>query len=157
MSSLIELTRRGLVVCTAVSALVVTGCGDDSTPPEPEPEVATIRVTVGTTTIDVPYPTGAQPAAIPLRVNVANAVSFRFLGADGQDEPIIVEERADLELTMDNLAAGWTFTATGGSAATFTANIRPTATGTFTPRLHLFNSEHGHDEVTKILNVTVTQ
>lgn len=156
MSSIAERTRRGVVVFGTLSVLAVAGCGDDSTPPEPEPEVATIRVTVGTTTIDVPYPSGTY-TAIPLRVNQANAVSFQFLGADGQAEPIIVDERANLELTMDNMAAGWTFTATGGSGATFTANITPTATGAFTPRLHLFNGEHGHDEVTKILNVTVTQ
>lgn len=154
-----ERSNRTVALCAALMILATAGCGSESTPPEPEPEVATIRVTVGTTTpIDIPYPTGTQPAAVQLRVNQANAVSFRFLGANGQDEPIIVAERANLQLDMDNMPAGWTFTATGGAGATFTANITPTATGTsFVPRLRLHNSEHGHDEVTKVINVTVTQ
>lgn len=156
-SSMIERTRRGLFALTAISSLAVSACGDDGTDPEPEPEVATIRVTVGTTTIDVPADPNATHTPIPLRVNQANQISFRFLGADGQDEPLIVAERADLELRLENLDPGWTFAATGGTGATFTATVTPNATGTFIPRLELFNNEHGHEEVARILNVTVTQ
>jgi hypothetical protein len=157
MFSIARSSRRPLILCAALLASVAaTACDDEGTPPEPEPEVATIRVTVGTSTIDIPYPTGTH-TAIPLRVNQANQVSFRFLGADGQDEPIIVDERANLQLRMSNLQAGWTFAATGGSGATFTANITPTATGTFIPQLELFNAEHGHNEVQRTINVSVTQ
>ena len=156
MALMSERSNRMGAFCGALMILAAAGCGDDGTEPEPEPEVATIRVTVGATTIDVPNPSGTH-TPIPLVVNQVNQVSFRFLGADGQDEPIIVAERANLELRMDNLAAGWTFTATGGSGATFTANIRPTATGSFVPRLLLFNSEHGHNEVERIITVNVTQ
>src|SRR5918992_1006528 len=99
MSSIIERTRRGLVLVATLSALTAVACGDDSTPPEPEPEVTTIRVTVGPFTTDVPYPTGTH-TPIPLVVNQQHAISFQFLGANGQPEPIIVAERANLELRM---------------------------------------------------------
>jgi hypothetical protein len=157
MASMLERSNRVLSLCGALVVLAAAACGDESTPPEPEPDVRTIRVTVGTSTVDVPYPSGTQPAVIPLRVSQVNQVSFRFLGADGQDEPLIVAERANLELDMDNLEAGWTFAATGGSGATFTANITPSNIGSFVPRLILFNTEHGHNEVQRIIMVNVTQ
>jgi hypothetical protein len=153
-------SNRVLAFCAALMALAAAGCGDDSTPPEPEPEIATIRVTVGTST-PVNINTTAEPwvysGTISLRVNQVNQVSFQFLGPNGQDEPIIVAERAELELRMSNLATGWTFTATGGSGATFTANITPTQTGSFIPVLQLFHTGHVHNEVDHTLNVTVTQ
>jgi hypothetical protein len=156
MVSILERSNRVLALCASLTILAAAACGDDATDPEPEPEVATIRVTVGTSTVDVPYPSGSH-TAIPLRVNQVNQVSFRFLGANGQDEPIIVAERANLELRMTNLAAGWTVAATGGSGATFTANVTPTTTGNFIPLLQLFNDEHGHNEVERTISVTVTQ
>jgi hypothetical protein len=157
MFSMTTRSLRPLLLCTAaLTALAAAACDDEGTPPEPEPEVATIRVTVGTSTIDVPVPGGTH-TAIPLVVNQANQVSFRFLGADGQDEPIVVAERADLVLRLENLSTGWTFAATGGTGATFTATITPTTTGSFLPRLELENTEHGHNEVVRILNVTVAQ
>jgi hypothetical protein len=157
MFSITKRLRLPLAACAAALTVVAaSACDDEGTPPEPEPEVVTIRVMVGTSTVDVPYPSGTH-TAIPLQVNQANQVSFRFLGADGQDEPIIVAERASLELRMTNLATGWTFTATGGSAATFTADITPTTTGAYIPQLALHNTEHGHNEVERIINVTVTQ
>jgi hypothetical protein len=149
-------SRRSLMLCAAALTALAVACDDEGTPPEPEPEVATIRVTVGTSTIDVPVPGGTH-TPIPLVVNQANQVSFRFLGANGQDEPIVVAERADLVLQLENLATGWTFAATGGTGATFTATVTPTTTGSFLPRLELENTEHGHNEVVRILNVTVTQ
>jgi hypothetical protein len=159
MFSMTRRSRRPLLLCTALTAFAASACGDDSTPPEPEPEIATIRVTVGTST-PVDINTTANPwvysGTITLVANQANAVSFRFLGADGQDEPIIAAERANIELRLENLAAGWGFTATGGSGATFTATITPTGTGSFIPLLRLVNAEHGHDEVNHVINVTVT-
>src|ERR671914_25466 len=149
MPSMLERTNRLLGVCAALMIAAAAGCDDDPTEVEEEPEVATIRVTVGTFITDVshPSPCDGTNTPVPLIVNQANQVSFRFLGLDGQDEPIIVDERANLELQMENLAASWTFAATGGSGATFTANITPTATGSFIPRLELFNTEHDHEEV----------
>lgn len=161
MPSVSERTRRGLVLLATLSAFGIAGCGDDSTPPEPEPEITAIRVTVGTSPV-VTINTTAEPwvytpGPVSLRVNQANQVSFQFLGSNNQDEPIIAAERAEIELRMTNMPTGWTFVATGGSGATFTANITPTGTGTFIPLLQLFHTEHGHNEVNHTINVTVTQ
>jgi hypothetical protein len=159
MFAAVERARRGLILLAGGSTLMLAGCGDDSTPPEPEPEVATIRVTVGTAVVDINATTWVQtPGPITLRVNQANQVSFRFLGADGQDEPVIVAERANLTLNLTNLTAGWTFAATGGSGATFNTTITPTTTGSsFLPLLVLHNSEHGHDEISHTISVAVMQ
>lgn len=152
--------RRAAALFTTMSALAVAGCGDDGIDPEPEPEIETIQVIVtntsGNQTVNVPA-TGTQPTPIPLRANQDNAVSFRFLGANGNDEPLIAARRGDYELQMENLAAGWTFTPTGGTGATFTSTIRPNAAGTFNPRLILFNDDHGHEEVERLITITVTQ
>lgn len=160
MKSKPDRSNRALALCAALMVLAIAGCGGDSTPPEPEPEIATIRVTVGTSTpvnITTTTQTWVYSGTISLRVNQANQVSFQFLGPNGQDEPIIAAERAELELRMTNLASGWTFAATGGSGATFTANITPTTIGSFIPVLQLFHAGHGHNEVDHTLNVTVTQ
>jgi hypothetical protein len=158
MPSMLERSNRLLALIAALTLLAAPACGDDGTPPEPEPEVTTIRIEVGTTfSVDVPHPNPCDGTntAVPLRVNQANRVSFRFLGANGQDEPIIIAERANLELDMAN-TTGWTFTSIGGTGATFTADITPTATGSFIPRLELRNTEHGHNEVECVIRFTVT-
>jgi hypothetical protein len=159
MSSMLERSRRPLALFAALGALAVYGCGDGTDPEEPEPEVATIRVSIGTFSLDVPHPIPCDGSntPVPLIVNQTNQVSFRLLGADGADEPIIVAERENLELDMTNLAATWTVTPTGGSAATFTANITSTATGSFIPRLEILNTEHDHNEVECIIRFNVAQ
>jgi hypothetical protein len=158
MVLMLERSNRVTALCASLMLLAAAGCGDDGTDPEPEPEVTTIRIAVGTFSVDVPHPNPCDGTntPIPLTVNQANQVSFRFLGANGQDEPIIVAERANLELDLTN-TTGWTVTPTGGSGAAFTANITPTATGSFIPRLELLNTEHDHNEVECVIRVTVTQ
>lgn len=160
MEHFFDISRRALTHGAVLGTLILVGaCGDDTTEPEPEPEIVTIRVTAGASTVDIAHSTtGAQtPGPLTLRTGQVNAVSFRFLGADGQDEPIIVDERANLALTL-TVPTGWTWTATGGSGATFTANITPGQTGAAAFQLSLFNSEHGHNEVqNRAVSVTVTQ
>jgi hypothetical protein len=160
MEHLFDISRRALTHSAVLGTLILAGaCGDDTTEPEPEPEIVTIRVTAGASTVDIAHSTtGAQtPGPLTLRTGQVNAVSFRFLGANGQDEPIVVDERADLELTL-TVPAGWAWTATGGSGATFTANITPGQTGTATFQLTLFNTDHGHEEIDdRPVSVNVTQ
>jgi hypothetical protein len=156
MPSMIELPRRGLLLCGVVSLIAASACGDDGTPPEEEPEIATARVTVGNNSVEINNSTGVQtPATLPLTVNQANQMSVRFLGADGQDEPIVADERANLELRIPNLPTGWGFARTGGSGATFTATITPTQTGSRPLTLQLFSIEHDHEEFQRTLTVNV--
>jgi hypothetical protein len=156
MASIPTRPNRVLALSLALMAATVAGCDDEITDVEPEPEVTTIRVTVGASTIDVPYPTGTH-TPIPLVVNQVNQMSFRFLGANGQDEPIVVAEREHLELRMTNMPTGWSFVPTGGSGATFMANLTPTTTGSFIPQLALHSTEHDHNEVQRTISVTVAQ
>jgi hypothetical protein len=159
MEHLFDISRRALTHGAVLGTLILAGaCGDDTTEPEPEPEIVTIRVTAGASTVDISNSTGVQtPGPLTLRTGQVNAVSFRFLGADGQDEPIVVDERADLELRL-TVPTGWTWTATGGSGASFTANITPGATGAAAFQLTLFNTDHGHEEVDdRPVSVNVTQ
>jgi hypothetical protein len=159
MTSAFERSNHARALCVALMLAAAAACGGDSTPPpEPEPEVTTVRVSIGGFSTDVAHP--ACPGTntpVPLTLNQANQVSFRFLGANGQDEPIIVAERANLELRRPtNLVAAWTWSPTGGSGATFTVNITPTSTGSFVPKIDLFNTEHGHNEVECVIRFTVS-
>jgi hypothetical protein len=158
MLSMLEAPRRTLALFAVLSLIVASACGDDGTPPEPEPDIAFARVTVGTNTVEINNSNGIQtPASLPLTVNSNNAMSVRFLGDNQQDEPIVAAERANLELRVPDLPTGWTFTFNpgGGSGATFTATIRPTQTGSRALTLQLFSTDHDHEEFERTLTVNV--
>jgi hypothetical protein len=157
MMSIPAITRRTLVLSTAVATLGVTACGDESTPPEIEPEIATVQITSGTSTVQFSPPTAAQsPGPLTLRVSQANPVTVRFLGTNGQDEAVIAAARDDFELRV-TAPTGWTFTRTGGTGASFTATLTPTQTGSAAFTLSLFALDHGHNEFQRDVSVTVTQ
>jgi hypothetical protein len=113
---------------------------------------------VGNSTVTFTLPGCAPtPTSLPLTANQANQMTARFLGANGQDEPIVAAERANLRLQIPDLPTGWTFTfnPSGGSGATFTAAITPTQTGSRSMTFELFSTEHGHEEFSCTLTVNV--
>jgi hypothetical protein len=156
MPSMLDSARRGLTFAAVLTLAGAVACGDDGTSTEPEPEIAVARITVGTSTVEINNSSGVQtPASLPLTLNQANQMSVRFLGENGQDEPVVADERDVLELRIPNLPTGWTFTRTGGSGATFTATITPTQAGSRTLVLQLFSTEHGHEEFDRGLTINV--
>ena len=114
-----KLSFRTLRVGTAALALTLgaAACGDDDGgPEEPEPQVQTMRLTVGGTAYD--FTTSSTPT-IPLRANTATTVTAQFLLANGQPEPLVTAEVFELRIAP-TAASDLTFTRTGAFAGTLT-------------------------------------
>lgn len=144
--------RTSVAALLALASLAVGACADTNEP-EPEPDIQAIVITSGTSSVTIPA-TGAQtPGALQLKANTANAVSIQFRNGAGVDEPLVAAERDELEV---RLTVGTTVvTMTAGTGATFTGNVTPPTTGPAAYTLILFNTEHGHAEVSKTLTVNV--
>lgn len=152
-----ELLRRKLGLALLASAVVTAGCGtDDTTEPEPEPNVASIVITAGASTVTINNTTGAQIGTFNLRTDGANTVTFRFLDASGQDEPVIVAQRSQFEVRPGSpLPSGVVFT--GGSAGTgarFIVTINPTVTGTVVIPFQLWHIGEGHAELQRTVTAS---
>ena len=160
MPAQIESDRRGSRIAFAALALIsAIACSDDplDVEEELEPQVASIVITAGTSTATVSATgQGAQTGTLTLRQNEANLISFRFVDARGQDEAVIVADRDDFELRPGApMPTSVSLTSTGGSGATFTATITPTVAGQVSIPFVLFNTHHGHAELSRVVVATV--
>jgi hypothetical protein len=128
----------GLIALPAVIAF--TACSDEA-PEEQEPEVATMRLTVGAQTItvsDAGVVTGG-PVAVPDGGTVS--LSAAFLKADGTVETLVTD--ADFVLNGAPANPGIvTFSRTSAFAATLTG----VSAGTTTIQFSLFHTLEGHDD-----------
>src|SRR5688572_27945486 len=114
-------TTRGFRFAFALLALAVptAGCDDDPVEPEEEPEVAVMRLTVGSQTINVNAETGAVTGG-PIIIATGGSgttLSATFLRDDGQPDPLVVTADFRLDATPANTAIV-TFTRTGSFAGT---------------------------------------
>ena len=148
------LTFRTLRVATATLALTLgaAACGDDDGgPEEPEPQVQTMRLTVGSTTYD--FTTSSTPT-ISLRANTATTVSAQFLLANGQPEPLVTADVFELRI-MPTAASDLTFTRTGAFTGTLTTTRA--AGQSFSASAALFHREEQHEDFgPRPFSVTVT-
>lgn len=131
---------RSLVALTV--GLLVASCGDSTGPEEEEhePEVATMRLTVGSQTINV-----AEDGTVtggPIVIPVGNTtISAQFLLASGQPEPLVTADVFQLNVDSDNTGvAGFTRT------AAFGGSLVGTAAGSTILRFALFHIEEGHED-----------
>jgi hypothetical protein len=152
--------HRGSRAAFAALALVTAvACSDDDpTEVEEEPQVANIVVTVGASSATVPNQSGgAQAGALTLRLQQPNTVTFRFVGANGQDDAVVAGNRDEFELRAGTpLPTSLIFVpGTGGSGASFTATITPSVAGQVTIPFQLYNTHHGHAELARAVVVTV--
>src|SRR5688572_29773112 len=131
-------------------ALVTTACGDDPVDEGPEPDVATMRLVIGTQTINVNVNTGAVtggPVVFAPNTNVS--VTASFLRADGTPDPLVTSTNYGLDVVIPPLA-NLTFTRTSA----FTGTLRGTANGTTPVQFGLLHLGPGHNEFER--NVTIT-
>ena len=131
-------------------ALMTGACGDDPVNEEPEPDVATMRLVVGTQTITVNANSGAVvggPIVLPVNTNVT--VTATFLRADGTADPLVTATKFDLDVTpaLGNV----TFTRTGP----FTGTLRGTVVGSTVVQFGLLHLAEGHNEFEYNVAVTV--
>lgn len=121
-------------------AVAFTACRESTDPGDPEPEVATIRLTVGANVVSI-----AENGAVtggPLRITTTDQVlTADFLRADGTPDPLVTSVAHRLDLAA---SAGITFTPTSA----FMGSIRGATAGTTgTIQVSLFHVEEGHADL----------
>lgn len=131
-------TARALLTLTL--GLVVASCGDDPVAEEGEPEVATMRLTVGSQTINVADDGTVTGGPITIPVG-STAISAQFLLASGQPEPLVKPDVFQLTVSSDN--AGVASFTRGGA---FNGSLVGGAKGTTILRFALFHIEEGHED-----------
>ena len=159
MPQLLDTYRRSSRAAFAALALVTAvACSDDDDPTEveQEPQIASIVITSGTSSATISNTAGTQTGTLTLRQNQPNVVTFRFVTAAGADDAVLAANRSDFELQAGvPLPTSVSFSASGGTGASYTATITPTTTGTVIIPFRLYSIEHGHAELTRSVSATV--
>lgn len=128
---------RRLVAAT-LALFVATACKDSTAAEEDEPEVATMRLTVGSQTVTV-----AENGTVtggPLRISTTNqTITAAFLKADGTPETKVNAPEFELAVTG---GTGITFT----RASQFSGSIRGASASTTTVTFSLFHKEENHND-----------
>jgi hypothetical protein len=117
--------------------------------PEAEPAVATMRLTVGTQTIDV-ADNGAVTPAAGITISANTNLTATFLKADGSAETLVTADEFELRVTPAN-AALVTFTRSGAFAGT----LNRLASGSTQLSVELFHLIEQHEDLGPF-NVPIT-
>jgi hypothetical protein len=145
MLSTLHVRRRfHLTAMLALLALGAAACGDDDeTGPEEEPEVQTLTLAVGASTVTVNRTSGAfsGPLLVPAG---ASQVTAQWRRADGSNETLITSDEFDLRIVPTN-AASATWTANGAFGGTLTVTGL-NAGQTTTAQVSLFHKEEQHED-----------
>jgi len=140
--------RRGLRSVAALALLSVVAACKDSTGSDPEPEIASVRITVGAQVVTISE-TGQQTGTLSVPLT-STPVAVAWLRADGSVDPVV--NSAEFEVRMlPQGSTGITFTPAGPFAGTLTA----TTSGQKTVRVQLYHLEEQHDEFGQNLTLTV--
>jgi hypothetical protein len=130
--------RRIAAFLVLALAMTTAACRESIDPGDPEPEVATIRLTVGGNAVTI-----AENGAVtggPLRISTTDqTLTAEFLRADGSPELLVTSQTHRLDLT-----GGTNVTFTRASA--FSGAIRGSAAGTTTMQVSLFHLEENHPD-----------
>jgi len=142
-----QLYRIRPVLVVAAAAIAFGGCKKKSTEVEQEPEVATMRLTIGTgataQTVNVNAATGVVTGGpISIKVNTATTIAATWLKADGSTDAIA--STSEFQLNIAGLSpTSITFARTGDFTGTLTGTATTTSgTGMFS----LFHKGEGHEE-----------
>ncbi len=131
---------RRLVGAAALSLGVALGaCEDDPVVVEEEPEVATMRLTIGAQTVDV-SDAGVVTGG-PIAISANTTVSVQWLKADGSVEDVITAAEFQLNVTSNNSALV-TFTRTSA----FVGTLVRVAPGNTVLNFSLFHPGEGHED-----------
>lgn len=143
MLASLRIRRTVQLLALALVASAAAACDDDDPagPDEDEPEVATMRLTVGASTVNV-----AENGTVtggPLVFTSGAAVTAQFLRADGTPDPIANGAEFRLEV-VPTTPANLTFARTGPFTGTLTSTIAAgqQTTATFS----LFHVEEQHND-----------
>jgi hypothetical protein len=141
-------TARTLLALTL--GLVVASCGSDPVDEEPEPEVATMRLTIGSQTYDVDDSGNLTGGPITIPVG-STSVSAQFLRADDTPEPLVTSDVFELRIEPADAAIA-DFTRGGA----FNGTLVGIAAGSTTMDFALFHLDEQHEDFGPFpLSVTV--
>ncbi len=132
-------TRRRFVTATAALLALSLGACKDSTSPEEEPEVVTMRITPAGGAAVTVSSTGVVTGTLTVPAAGTRAFTVEFLNAAGAPDPLVVGSTFQVSVTP---AAGITFARTGPFAGTLTAG----AAGTVAVQFGLLHIEENHND-----------
>jgi hypothetical protein len=139
------LFRRNVRLAVAVLATTAfAACNDDPTEPEEEdPEVQTVTLTVGSSTVTIDKTTGAASGqlVVPAGTSTMTAV---WRKADGSLEDLITSDEFDLRIEATN-AANLSWTPNGAFGGTLTTTGL-TSGQTTTAQVSLFHRAEQHKD-----------
>lgn len=122
------------VAASLVLAMGVAACGGDDE--DDEPDVATMRITIGQTVVD--FPGTCTPSVATVTIPQAGAsVSASFLRGDGSPDPVVTADKFELKVEP---AARFT------RATAFTGTLSGGAPGTASVSFALFHKEEQHED-----------
>jgi hypothetical protein len=143
---------------TAAFALAATAFlgACQSVEADPEPDVASIRLTVGASTVTVlNNSAGTQtPGPLALQANQSNILTVRFLDPTGAVDAVVAEHADDFELQVVT-PAGWTFSQSSSAGGVFTGTLTPTTSGAQQMTVKLWHTGEGHAEVEQQVQLNV--
>lgn len=134
-------TRTARTLLTLMLGLTVASCGSDPmAEEEDEPEVATMRLTVGSQSIDVADDGTVTGGPISIPVG-STTVSAQFLLANGQPEPLVTADVFQLNVDSDDASV-----ASFSRGGAFNGTLVGAAAGNTILRFSLFHIEEGHED-----------
>ena len=141
-SPLFRHSTRLAIAILATAAF--TACSDDDpVEPEDEPEVQTLTLTVGASTITIDKTTGAASGQLTVPAGTSTVTAV-WKKADGSVESLITSAEFDLRIVPTN-SANLSWTPTGAFGGTL-VTTGLTSGQTTTAQASLFHKEEGHSD-----------
>lgn len=139
---------RALRVAATVALVGFTAACNGSTDAEPEPDIATVRITVGAQTVSISE-TGQQSGTLTIAQG-STPVTVAWLSPGGSVDPVVNSEEFEVRMIAQG-STGITFTPAGPFAGTLNA----TSAGQKVVQVQLYHLEEAHDEFGQNLTLTV--
>lgn len=131
---------------TAVLSALVFGaaaCSDDPTEPDDEPDVQTVTLTVGASTVTINKTTGAPSGNLVVPAGTST-VTAQWLRPNGSNETLITDAEFDLRIVPSNTTEV-TYAPTGARSGTLTL-VNLAAGGTTAAQVSLFHRDEQHND-----------
>ncbi len=131
-------SKAGTLLLIPLS-LMLAAC-NSTTPEEEEPEVETLRIIMGTDTVDIA--SNGTVTGGPIDLGVGNtAFTVQWLKADGTPESLVTAAEFQLNVDSDNTAV-----ATFSRTSAFAGNLVGVAAGSTTLEFSLFHLAEAHED-----------
>jgi hypothetical protein len=131
--------RRLTVLSLLAGGAAGIAC-NDSTEPEPEPEVATMRLVVGGSATITVAANGTVTGG-PITISGTTTIVATWLRDDGTEDPVVDASTFELAVEIDDESIV-TFT----RASAFAGTLNKVAAGSTSATFALFHVEEGHED-----------